>query len=112
MLILRILLQWRLPFRQESSGGVTGSGSTSYVGWCRDAACVPPNWPVTNVTAQSVTFAVPGNDRVGNVYFYDPDTGSLSGLQAVSVSGNSVTINLPDFSDSIAFKLVLEEISP
>jgi hypothetical protein len=46
------------------------------------------------------------------VYFYDPDTGSLSGSQAVSVSGNSVTINLPDFSDSIAFKLVLEEISP
>ncbi|MEJ2665002.1 MAG: hypothetical protein P8107_13340 [Spirochaetia bacterium] len=46
------------------------------------------------------------------MYFYDPDTGSLSGSQAVSVSGNSVIINLPDFSDSIAFKLVLEEISP
>jgi hypothetical protein len=93
-------------------GGVIGNGSTSSVGWCRDAACVPPNWPVKNVTAQSVMFAVPGNDRAGNVYFYDPDTGSLSGSQAVSVSGNSVTINLPDFSGSIAFKLALEEISP
>ncbi len=98
------------PLTSTSSSAVWGAavGNESMVlGWFRDAACEPPDWPVQPISAgQTVTITVPGTDADWQVDFYDTQTGTtiLSSASATR-QGNTVTLILPAFQDDLAFKL-------
>jgi hypothetical protein len=76
------------------------------IGWYRDAASEPPDWPTRAVmSGQTVTLNVPGSAASWTVDFYDTKTGTqLPGSSVLTAEGGKLTIQLPDFSDDIAFK--------
>lgn len=77
------------------------------IGWYRDATCEPPNWSLQPVVSgQTVTITIPGSTVDWQADFYDPKTG-VKILTPITVfrKGNALSISLPDFTDSIAFKL-------
>ncbi len=98
------------PLAAQTSSGLVGAAlgsATRAIGWFRDAACEPPDWPVQPVAAgQTVALTVPGTAARWQVDFYDTATGTRITSSAVAArEGTSVTITLPDFVDDIAFKM-------
>ncbi len=90
-------------------GGAVGSDS-SVIGWFRDAGCEPPDWNlVPLISGQQVTLTIPGTATEWKVDFYNTMTGTdlISSTTAKRI-GNSVTINLLNFTDDIAFKMTIQ----
>lgn len=87
-------------------GAAVGS-EKSVVGWFRDAKSEPPDWPMLPViSGQAVTIEVPGTAADWQVDFYNTQTGTeIVSSTTITRQGNSVAVNLPDFSDDIAFKM-------
>lgn len=77
------------------------------LGWYRDSSCEPPNWNLTPVPAgQKVTIILPGTAENWQVDFYDTKTGTnIVSSAAVTRDADKLTVILPGFIDSIAFKL-------
>lgn len=99
------------PLKSTPSKSIWGAAvgnETSLLGWYRDAACEPPDYPLnTLVSGQSVTIDVPGTAADWQVIFYSTEDGvSILGSTAVARKGSAITIPLPDFHDDIAFKAV------
>jgi hypothetical protein len=98
-----------VPVPAETSADVWGAAvgnETLVLGWFRDAACEPPDWPVRKLAGQSVTLTLPGPASQWRVDFYDTSAGTdLVSSADLSASGGSLVIPLPDFNDDIAFKL-------
>jgi len=97
------------PIPDRTSAQLLGAalGSESMIiGWYRDAASEPPDWPTEAVISdQTVTLTVPSPAASWHVEFYDTRTGQPTGasVQAIA-SGGALTIELPEFNDDIAFK--------
>jgi hypothetical protein len=83
-------------------GAMVGNGRTR-LGWFRDARCEPPDWPVSSEAGQTVTVDAPG--RSWRIEFIDPVTGQTVGTGKLAVHDRRIHIVLPDFQDSIAFRL-------
>ncbi|HSJ53994.1 MAG TPA: hypothetical protein VLC52_09630, partial [Anaerolineae bacterium] len=104
-------LRWDLaPIDAHLSSRITGAAlgnDTTVAGWFRDAGCEPPNWLVQPVlSGESVTLDVPGSAITWQVDFYDPTTGTgILPSATATRQGSSVRVELPDFSDAIAFKM-------
>jgi hypothetical protein len=99
------------PLAAQASSGVVGAAlgsATRAIGWFRDAACEPPDWPAKPVAAgQTVSLTVPGSAARWHVDFIDTATGTRITSSAVATrQGDSVTVTLPAFTDDIAFKMV------
>jgi hypothetical protein len=77
------------------------------IGWYRDAACEPPDWPSTTVPAgQEVTLTVPGSATRWQVDFYDTKSGEATGASAqLFAKDGKLVVFLPEFTDDIAFKM-------
>lgn len=98
------------PLTSSTSSGIWGAavGNEKMVlGWYRDATSEPPNWSMLAVVSkQTVTIAVPGTAAAWQVDFYDTKTGTkVTSSAAVTRTGNTIVIPLPDFQDEVAFKL-------
>jgi hypothetical protein len=66
--------------------------------------------PTPVISNQTVTITVPGSAADWRVDFYDPNTGKELGESlAATRKGTTVTIALPDFTDSIAFKMAFKK---
>jgi hypothetical protein len=90
-------------------GGAVGSDS-SVIGWFRDAGCEPPDWYlVPLISGQQVSLTIPGTAGEWKVDFYDTKTGTdlISSVTAYRM-GNNVTVNLPDFTEDIVFKMTAQ----
>lgn len=99
------------PLAAQASSGVVGAAlgsATRAIGWFRDAACEPPDWPVRPIAAgQTVTLTVPGSAARWHVDFIDTATGTrIVGSEVATRQGDSVTVTLPAFTDDIAFRMV------
>ena len=98
------------PLTAQSSAKITGAvlgNEGMVIGWYRDAKCEPPDWKLQPVISkQSVTLTVPGSVSNWKVDFYNTQTGTdIISSATLARKGKTVTVNLPDFSDDIAFKL-------
>lgn len=94
-----------IPGNSKVWGAAVGN-DTLAIGWFRDASCEPPNWNLTPLlTQQMVTLTVPGTATNWQVDFYSPATGQGLGSGAATRRGKIIVIDLPDFTDAIAFKL-------
>jgi|WetSurMetagenome_2_1015567.scaffolds.fasta_scaffold50624_2 hypothetical protein len=89
-------------------GAVVGNEKL-VVGWFRDAKCEPPDWKLQPVISkQTVTISVPGTGANWRVNFYDTKTGTdIISSAVVTRNGEKIMITLPDFSDDIAFKVII-----
>jgi hypothetical protein len=83
-------------------GAVLGNDKL-LLGWLRDAACEPPNWPVKPITGQTVTVAVPGT--IWQAAFFDPATGQPGVTNRLTVREGRLQLSLPAFQDALAVKL-------
>ena len=85
-------------------GAVLGN-QRMLIGWFRDARCVPTQWPVQPMRDQQVMI----DGRTGNwqVEFVSPLSGQVTGTREVRAEQKKLTIPLPPFEDSIAFKLTM-----
>jgi hypothetical protein len=98
------------PLTSTPTSGVWGAAvgdEAMVLGWFRDAKCEPPDWDLESlISGQSVTISVPGTVTTWIVDFYNTKTGwrTLSPI-TVTRQGGTITIPLPDFQDSIAFKM-------
>jgi hypothetical protein len=92
-------------FGNDIWGAAVGNDSM-VLGWFRDAACEPPDYPQKSaLSGQSVTITAPGNSENWKVEFYSTEDGvTVLGSVDVSREGSAITIPLPEFSDDIAFK--------
>jgi hypothetical protein len=81
------------------------------LGWFRDAKCEPPDWNLQPVISkQSVTITVPGSSANWKIDFYNTKTGvDIVNSAVIARKGKTVTITLPDFTDDIAFKMVIQK---
>lgn len=98
------------PITATSSAGVWGAAignDTMILGWYRDSASEPPDWKtLPNLSKQTVSITVPGTATEWRVNFYNTGTGTdIISTTLVTRKSDRVTITLPDFTDSIAFKL-------
>lgn len=95
-----------VSFSSSVWGGAAGN-EQSAVGWVRDAACEPPEWPLLPVVSgQTVTITLPGSAANWQVDFYDTKTG-LDVIATIHITRTTSTasIPLPDFQDDLAFRL-------
>jgi hypothetical protein len=101
------------PVTSTSSSGVWGAAvgnEKTVLGWFRDAACEPPDWPLQPaISGQTITLSVPGSAAAWKVDYYDTKTGTdvIASAKATR-HGRGITLTLPDFTDDIAFKLDAE----
>jgi hypothetical protein len=98
------------PLASTTSSSVWGAavGNENMVlGWYRDAGSEPPDWTLQPVVSkQNVTVTVPGKASNWKVDFFDTRDGTtILNSVAVSQTGSTITIPLPDFQDDIAFKM-------
>jgi hypothetical protein len=98
------------PLTAQSSGAIFGAvvgNEKTAIGWFRDATSEPPDWNVRPVISkQSVTIIAPGSAARWKVDFYDTKTGThIIASALITRQDRTLTINLPDFTDDIAFKL-------
>jgi hypothetical protein len=86
-------------------GAVVGNDH-AILGWFRDAGSEPPDWNLQpTISKQSVMITITGTATNWKVDFYDTKDGTtILSSSSVSVTGNTITIPLPDFHDDIAFK--------
>jgi len=99
------------PLAAAASSGVVGAAlgsATSAIGWFRDVACEPPEWPAAPVAeGQTVTLTVPGSAARWHVDFHDTASGTrITGSTVATRQGENVTVTLPAFTNDIAFKMV------
>jgi hypothetical protein len=97
------------PLTATTTTGVWGAAigdDEMVLGWFRDAACDPPDWPLkTVISKQTVTLSIPGTAKNWRVDFYDTHDGTtILGSLFLTRQGNTLIIPLPDFQDDIAFK--------
>jgi hypothetical protein len=96
-----------VPVECKLSDGVRGAvlgNDRSRIGWVRDAHCIPPRWPDAAVSGQSVEMGAPG--AAWEVEFFDTKTGLPVGDMAiVKTAFGRLTVPVPEFRESIAFKL-------
>ena len=83
-------------------GAVLGNDTTR-LGWFRDAACEPPEWPMRPLSGQTVTLDAAG--AAWQVEFFDPVTGKSIGRSRLDVRDQRIQIVLPEFQGSIAVRL-------
>ena len=98
------------PVPSEPSKDVWGAavGNKALVlGWFRDAASEPPDWPVRKLSGQSVRLTPDGTAADWRVDFYNTSNGTdlINSTNISRSEAGSLTIPLPDFTDDIAFKL-------
>jgi hypothetical protein len=86
----------------ELMGAVIGN-DTHLVGWFRDAACKPPEWPVRRLSKQQLS--VPAPTGTWQAEFFDTSLGTPISSRRVISENNSLDLPLPDFDGSIAFKI-------
>jgi hypothetical protein len=75
------------------------------LGWVRDAQCVAPDWPARRVAGEAVSVNAPGSASRWKVEFYDTSSGGLLCTLYARGEGRKLTLSLPPFEDSIAFKI-------
>ncbi len=102
------------PLNIQSSSAITGAvigNEKMILGWFRDAKCEPPDWKLQPVISkQSVTISVPGSTTNWKVDFFNTKTGvDIVNSAVITRKGKTVTITLPDFTDDIAFKMVIQK---
>jgi hypothetical protein len=73
------------------------------LGWFRDAACEPPEWPVRPLPGQTVTMEAPGD--AWQIEFIDPVTGQTIGQSRLTVRERHLQLALPAFQGSLAVRL-------
>jgi hypothetical protein len=98
------------PLECEATAGLKGAmvgNDRVRLGWFRDASCIPPNWPVRQVTKQRVTFA--SKSGSWHVEFFSPATGKTLSTTRLATQDGKLTIDLPAFEDSIAYRAQLVE---
>jgi len=83
-------------------GAMIGSDRTR-LGWFRDVACDPPDWPIKPLSGQTVTVDAPGDSWQAE--FVDPVTGQTTGEKRLAVLDRQLRIVLPEFQGSIAVRL-------
>ena len=98
------------PLTSSSSSGIWGAAVGNEIivlGWYRDATSEPPDWRMqAKVSKQTASITFPGTAAAWQVDFYDTKTGTkVTSSAAVTRTGNTIVIPLPDFQDDIAFKL-------
>jgi hypothetical protein len=89
-------------FSAGVKGAMIGNGKLR-LGWFRDRACDPPDWPVKPLSQQTVTLDAPGTSW--QVEFIDPVTGLPTGKSLLPVREGRLRIVLPEFQGSIAVRL-------
>jgi hypothetical protein len=96
---------------KTNSSGIEGAAignNQMILGWFRDILCAAPNWPVQPVAAgQSVTLVVPGDATEWNVVFYQSTNSAIISTNQFLQQGSNVTVTLPAFQESIAFKMFI-----
>ncbi len=102
------------PLTVQSSTGVFGGvlgNEKMVIGWFRDAGSEPPNWNLKPlISKQNITISVPGSAPDWKADFYDTKTGSdITSSMSAARQGNNIAINLPDFTDDIAFKMYIQQ---
>ena len=102
------------PLISTSNPGVWGAAigdERLVLGWYRDATCEPPDWKLQPMLSkQKITLTVPGSAANWKIDFYDTSTGTIILSSAtVTREGVKITITLPDFTDDIAFKMVIQK---
>ena len=83
-------------------GAVLGNSAVR-LGWFRDAACEPPNWPTPLLTGQTCDMEAP--DGAWQIEFFDTLTGKISGTAQLLARDRRLRIQLPEFRDAIAVRL-------
>ena len=94
------------PVACALSRGVKGAmigNAKKRLGWFRDVACEPPDWPIRPMSGQTVTVDAPGDSW--QVEFVDPVTGKATGGSRLAVLDGRLRIALPEFQGSIAVRL-------
>jgi hypothetical protein len=101
------------PLTSSPSSGVWGAATGNekmVLGWYRDATCEPPDYNMKPVVSnQTVAITIPGTASNWKIDFYNTKTGTnIVSSTVASRRGNLVTITLTDFTDDIAFKMVIQ----
>jgi hypothetical protein len=73
------------------------------IGWFRDARCVPPQWPLTDVSGRHVTLG--GHAGRWQAEFVDTTSGQVIQRRAVQAEQSQLKIPLPPFQGSIALRV-------
>ncbi len=89
---------------KELRGAAVGN-SEVLLGWFRDLRCGYPGWPLREMTGKSVSLEVAGDAKRWKVVFYDTATGETIGKRFVCAKVGKVTVPLPSFHGSIAFRM-------
>ena len=90
------------PLSPGLKGAMLGNDKER-LGWFRDAACEPPEWPMKPLSGQTVAVKVPGD--AWQAEFFDPITGKPIGESRLTVREQYIRMVLPEFQDSIAVRL-------
>jgi hypothetical protein len=95
----------------SAAWGAAIGNEDSVIGWYRDASCEPPAWDLKPlISKQTVSLAIPGPGGTWQVDFYDAKTGvDVIGSTIVVQEDDQVTIELPDFTDDIVFRMQRQE---
>lgn len=95
------------PIACKLSPGLRGAvlgNEQSMIGWMRDGRCSPPNWPADPTSNQSLSLDAAG--ELWSVEFFDTKSGQSIGEQRkLKADSGRLTIPIPEFRESIAFKL-------
>jgi hypothetical protein len=93
------------PLKCEVSNGIKGAmlgNDTLRLGWFRDSECIPPEWRMKAVSKQFVALL---GDGLWQAEFFNAETGARIGTQGVASQAGKLTVALPEFQASVAFKL-------
>jgi len=89
---------------EELRGAAVGNGEV-VLGWFRDLRCGYPGWPLREMTGNRVSLEVTGDTKRWKVVFYDTASGETMGGRSVRAKAGKVTVPLPSFHGSIAFRM-------
>ncbi|MFQ5810537.1 MAG: hypothetical protein ACE5JM_13050, partial [Armatimonadota bacterium] len=90
----------------DSVSGAALGNEGVVLGWFRDAECVPPDWPVGRVEGEVVALSMRGSAPEWQVQFHDTSSGDVVARRTVRGKGSEVSVPLPAFEESIAFKML------
>ena len=96
------------PIPATASDSVIGAalGNERLVlGWFRDAQCAAPDWPIRPVEGEVVVLGARGSASEWQVQFHDTGSGDVVGRRTVRGKGSEVSVPLPAFEGSVAFKM-------